>query len=542
MLFLGASGYLCAMFVRRKVNRSGSISVHVVDKSRGGFKVIKTFGTASTAYEADLLEDKARQYIREQTGQLESLFGDPGEDRLNEFIAGLHNAQIQVAGPELIFGALYDRIGYDAINNELFRHLVICRLFNPGSKLRTIDYLQRYLGVGYDVAQIYRFLDKLCVFELDDDGGIKRDENGLVARSKTDIKAQVERISFEYTKKVTGGSVEVVFYDMTTLYFEAAEEDDLRKAGFSKDGKHSCPQIFLGLLVTTGGNPIGYEIYEGNIFEGHTLIPVIEKLASTHGFSHPIVIADAGLLSKDNIKSLEEQGYKYILGARSKNESKVMKEQILGLDMKDGDVFVLDKTKTVKLVVSKTDKRAAKDAHNREKGLARLEKKVAKGQLTKASINNRGYNKYLKMEGEVTISIDMDKFNADAAWDGIKAYLTNTDLSKEDVIANYGNLWYIERAFRMNKSDLRVRPIYHRLRNRIEGHICICFTAYTVLLELERLLKAAGSTLTLARVRETVKTMYRLNYISPNTRRPMSVLLRMDTEQKQVYDLVHPAR
>lgn len=530
------------MFVRRKVNLSGSISVHVVDKSRGGFKVIKTFGTASTAYEADLLEDKARQYIREQTGQLESLFGDPGEDRLNEFIAGLHNAQIQVAGPELIFGALYDRIGYDAINNELFRHLVICRLFNPGSKLRTIDYLQRYLGVGYDVVQIYRFLDKLCVFELDDDGRIKRDENGLVARSKTDIKAQVERISFEHTKKVTGGSVEVVFYDMTTLYFEAAEEDDLRKAGFSKDGKHSCPQIFLGLLVTTGGNPIGYEIYEGNIFEGHTLIPVIEKLASTHGFSHPIVIADAGLLSKDNIKSLEEQDYKYILGARPKNESKVMKEQILGLDMKDGDVFVLDKTKTVKLVVSKTDKRAAKDAHNREKGLARLEKKVAKGQLTKASINNRGYNKYLKMEGEVTISIDMDKFNADAAWDGIKAYLTNTDLSKEDVIANYGNLWYIERAFRMNKSDLRVRPIYHRLRNRIEGHICICFTAYTVLLELERLLKAAGSTLTLARVRETVKTMYRLNYISPNTRRPMSVLLQMDAEQKQVYDLVHPAR
>lgn len=195
----------------------------------------------------------------------------------------------------------------------------------------------------------------------------------------------------------------------------------MRKAGFSKDGKHSCPQIFLGLLVTTGGNPIGYEIYEGNIFEGHTLIPVIEKLASTHGFSHPIVIADA-------------------------------------------------------------------------------------------------------------------------AWDGIKAYLTNTDLSKEDVIANYGNLWYSERAFRMNKSDLRVRPIYHRLRNRIEGHICICFTAYTVLLELERLLKAAGSTLTLARVREMVKTMYRLNYISPNTRRPMSVLLRMDTEQKQVYDLVHPAR
>ena len=537
---MGASGYLCTMFVRRKTNRSGSISVHVVDKSRGGYKVIKTFGTASTVYEADLLENKARQYIRERTGQLESLFGDPSEDVLNEFLAGLHNAQIQVAGPELIFGALYDRIGYGAVESDLFRHLVICRLFNPGSKLRTIDYLQRYLGVGYDITQIYRFLDKLCVFEVDDHGNIKRDKNGLVIRSKDDVKAQVERISFEHTKKVTGGSVEVVFYDMTTLYFEAAEEDDLRKAGFSKDGKHSCPQIFLGLLVTTGGNPIGYEIYEGNIFEGHTLIPVIEKLASTHGFSHPIIIADAGLLSKDNIKSLEEQGYKYILGARPKNESQALREQILGLHMKDGDVFVLDKTKTVKLVVSKTEKRAAKDAHNREKGLARLEKKVAKGRLTKSSINNRGYNKYLKMEGDVTISIDMDKFHADAAWDGIKAYLTNTDLSKEEVITNYSNLWYIERAFRMNKSDLRVRPIYHRLRNRIEGHICICFTAYTVLLELERMLKATDSSLTLARVRESVKTMYRLNYVSPNTRKPMSVLLRMDADQKQVYDLVYP--
>ena len=126
------------MFVRRKVNRSGSISVHVVDKSRGGFKVIKTFGTASTAYEADLLENKARQYIREQTGQLENLFGDPGEEILNAFLAGLHNAQIQVAGPELIFGSLYDRIGYGTIENELFRHLVICRLFNPDSNLGTI--------------------------------------------------------------------------------------------------------------------------------------------------------------------------------------------------------------------------------------------------------------------------------------------------------------------------------------------------------------------------------------------------------------------
>ena len=527
------------MFIRRKVNKSGTISVHVVDKSRGSYRVVKTFGSASSEYEASQLEYKARQYIREKTGELQNLFGDPEEDRLNEFMSTLSNSQIQVAGPELIFGALYDRIGYGSLGNDLFRHLVICRLFNPGSKLRTVDYLRRYLGVSYDVSRIYRFLDELCVFEKDSSGKPKKDANGQLVRSSDDIKSKVEKISFAHTKKVVGGSVEVVFYDMTTLYFEA-EEDDLRIPGFSKDGKHSCPQIFLGLLVTSGGNPIGYEVYEGNIFEGHTLIPVIEALSKKYGLGNPTVIADSGLLSKNNIRDLQEKGYKYILGARPKNESDEMKRRILDSHLNDNDVIVLNRDDKSKLVVSMTESRAAKDEKNRERGLKRLQKKISGGRLTKSSINNRGYNKYLKMEGEVKISIDMEKFKADAAWDGIKAYVTNTDLKKEEVVANYGNLWYIERAFRMNKSDLRVRPIYHRMRNRIEGHICICFTAYTVMLEMERILKAAKSTLTLDRVREVTKTMYRLNYFSPRTNTPESVLLQMDEEQKMAYDLIHP--
>lgn len=254
------------------------------------------------------------------------------------------------------------------------------------------------------------------------------------------------------------------------------------------------------------------------------------------------MVADAGLLSKNNVKSLEDQGYEYILGARPKNESRLLKEKILSLNLKDGDIIVLDRNEKSKLVISMTDKRAKKDAHNRERGLARLQKKVGKGQLTKAGINNRGYNKYLKLEGDVKISIDMEKFNADAAWDGIKGYVTNTKLSKEEVIENYSNLWYIERAFRMNKADLQVRPIFHRLRNRIEGHICICFTAYTVLLEMERILKKVRSSLSIAKVCEATKTMYRLNYTLPNTRKQKSILLRMDKEQQEVYELIYTTK
>lgn len=294
------------------------------------------------------------------------------------------------------------------------------------------------------------------------------------AKSKQDdFKTRVEDIAYSYTKKMVGDGISVCFYDMTTLYFEAAEEDDLRKYCFSKDGKHSCPQIFLALLVASGGNPIGYEIYEGNISEGHTMIPLIRKLASRFGFNKPIVVADAGLLSKANIEELNKDGYQYIIGARPKSESDKVKEQILSLDMKYGDVVEIEKDGGVRIVLSCTERRAKKDAHNRQRGLARLQKKMASGRLTKQNINNRGYNKYLKMEGEVTISINMEKYEADAAWDGIKGYVTNTTLEKDEVIANYSNLWFIERAFRMNKFDLAVRTIFHRLRNRIEGHICI---------------------------------------------------------------------
>ena len=269
--------------------------------------------------------------------------------------------------------------------------------------------------------------------------------------------------------------------------------------------------------------------------------PLIRKRFSRFGFDKPIVVADAGLLSKSNIEELTKDGYQYIIGARPKSESDKVKEQILSLGMKYGDVVEIEKGGGVRLVLSCSEKRAKKDAHNRKRGLARLQKKMASGRLTKQNINNRGYNKYLKMEGEVTISISMEKYEAAAAWAGIKGYVTNTALEKDEVIANYSNLWFIERAFRMNKFDLAVRPIYHRLRNRIEGHICICFTAYTILLELKRILKAAKSEITIYRAQELVKNMYAITYFLPKSRQAKRVYLGMDEEQSELCRLVVPS-
>ena len=527
------------MFVHRKRNKSGSFSVIVKQKGRHSRanKVVKIIGTSSDEGELQELERRGWEYIDSLRGPLLPMdFHDPFEDGLEKFLSGISNTHIQVIGPELIYGSLYDRIGYGELHNDMFRHLVICRLFNPGSKLRTVEYLRRYLNKEYDVEAIYKFLDNLC-YRKDKD--CKKDSEGKpIKPDGEDMKAHVERISYAWTKKKCGGSVSVVFYDMTTLYFEAAQEDDLRKTGFSKDGKHACPQIFLGLLVAPGGNPIGYEIYEGNIHEGKTLIPVIEALAKKHGFDHPIVVADAGLLSKANIDELQKSGYEYIIGARVKNESDAVKQAIIDMDLQYGDVKALDKGDGIRLVVSKSEKRAKKDAHARKKGMERLEKRFNTGKLTKANINRRGCNKYLKMDGDVTITIDKEKYEADAVWDGVKGHVTNTRLAEKDVLSNYSNLWFIERAFRMNKGDLRARPIFHRLHNRIEAHICICFTAYTIMLELERLLKQAKSEITIYQAGHLTKTMYQLNYQTPKTHRRKSVILQMDSEQQELYDIV----
>jgi len=167
-----------------------------------------------------------------------------------------------------------------------------------------------------------------------------------------------------------------------------------------------------------------------------------------------------------------------------------------------------------------------------------LKKKVKSGKLTKSNINNRGYNKYLKIEGKARVSIDEQKFLADAAWDGIKGYVTNTKLSARRVIESYGNLWYIERAFRMNKTDLQIRPIYHHLRNRIEGHICICFVAYAVLLEIERMLKQEKSEISVKQAQELTKTMYQLTYKLPKSKQTKTKILGMEGRQRELYQMV----
>jgi len=504
------------MFVRKKPNSSGSVSVQVIDKSNG-YRVVKTIGTARDPQDVQRLVELGRLYIARHSGQY-SLF--PADERDNaailDFVQTLGNASIRTVGPELIFGRVFDAIGFDVIPEPLFRDIVIARLVYPTSKLKTADYLLRYRGKTVSAQRIYRFLDRL---------------NERYTR-------QAQEVAYRHSRTILQ-HIQVVFYDMTSLYFEADDEDDLRKIGFSKDGKFQNPQILLGLLVGEGGFPIGYDIFEGNTFEGKTLLPVLKGIQQRYGFGKPVVVADAAMLSQENLDALDGEHYSFIVAARMRNEAQAVQEKILQrcTGLRDGQCIQMPYEKNRRLIVAYSDKRAAKDAHNRQRGLAKLRKKVGSGQLSKEHLNNRGYNKFLRLTGEVLVDIDESKVEQAARWDGLKGYLTNTALSSRAVIQNYSQLWQVEKAFRISKTDLRIRPMYHRRRRRIEAHVLVAFVAYTIYKELERRLHLAGAPFSPQRAAELTQTMYEMTFRLPNDPQERRVLLQMDQEQRRLYDL-----
>ena len=494
------------MFVRKKKNKSGSVSIQIIKKIGRVNKVLRTIGSSSDPAEIDYLYKKALFEMPRLYGA--TLFDPPNEPQISE----LSNDNIRVIGPELVFSRIFDYIGFNKIKDDLFKDLCISRITHPGSKLNLSEYLQENNKEEVSVDRIYYFMDRL----------------------NSRYKQQVEEISFRYTKRVLGDKIGIVFYDMTTIYFESSQPDEFRETGFSKDGKHQHPQIFLGLLVGKEGYPIGYDIFEGGIYEGHTLIPILEKFEKRFKLNKPIVVADAGLLSTKNIEALKDNGYTFILGARIKNESNQIKKCIQVLNLQDGEIAQINKPDDTTLFISYSSKRAKKDLSNRERGLKRLERSLKAGRLTKSNINNRGYNKYLRMQGELKIDINYEKFYNDSTWDGLKGYITNTTLKGKEVIDNYNNLWKIEKAFRISKTDLKIRPIYHRIRERIEAHICISFVSYLLHKELEKILNENNTGISINKAVKAINKMYEV--IIDNRKR---ILLKNNEIQQKIIELIN---
>jgi transposase len=393
---------------------------------------------------------------------------------------------VLINGTQLLLEGIYDDIGFNCIPDEILRHLVVARVSQPASKLAITAYLKSYYDEDIDLNQIYRYMDKLYNTQRE----------------------LLQQISVEHTRKVLGGKIGLMFYDVTTLYFETVQTDALREPGFSKDGKTAESQAVLGLLVSEGGYPLSYSLFHGRQYEGYTMIPMIEDFK--HRFSLGkdfIVVADSGLMNSTNVELLCQAGYKYVIGARIKSENAEVKQWILSQGKKDNHSCEYKRSNGERLILHYSEKQARKDAYNRERGVARLRKTYQSGKLTRQQVNKRGYNKFLEISKDVEVVISEQKITEDSSWDGLKGYITNTGLDADKVIAEYHGLWVVERAFRVSKGSLEMRPMFHFTERRIEAHVCICFIAYKVYKELERIIKQKRIGLSVGKVLDAAKTI-----------------------------------
>jgi len=376
------------MFVRKKKNPSGIVSVQIIDKSNGRYHVLKTIGSSSDISTIEALYLQGKRWISTHIGE-QDIFEN--HDKANEerhvtdfFLSNVEN--ILLNGVPLILNQVFKLIGFDTIEDDILRQLVIARLSQPMSKAATVEYLKSHYDEDAQLHRIYRYLDKLYNTQQE----------------------KIQQVSVEHTQRILGGNIGLLFYDVTTLYFEADYGDELRETGFSKDGKHSHPQVVLGLLVSKDGYPLSYSVFNGSQYEGRTMLPMIEDFIQRFNLDDFIIVADSGLMSQSNIAMLESGNYKYIIGARIKNESNEIKKWVLSLAKQDGEFNETSKG-LASLIVGYSDNRAKKDKHNREKGVKRLEKAYRSGNITKENINKRGYNKFLEISDNVKVAINQDK-------------------------------------------------------------------------------------------------------------------------------------
>ncbi|MDR0982990.1 MAG: IS1634 family transposase [Culturomica sp.] len=505
------------MFIRKKKNPSGVVSVQVIDKSRNSYKVFKTIGSSSDVAEIDKLFSQGQKWLAAHCGNRD-MFQEADRQREEKQITEyfLNNVEnILLNGTQLILNEVFKVVGFDAIEDDILKHLVVARLCQPSSKAGTVDYLKSYFDEDVELHKIYRYLDRL----------------------HNTLQDKIQQISVEHTRKILGGHIGLVFYDVTTLYFETDHSDELRERGFSKDGKHAQPQVILGLLVSRDGYPLSYSIFNGSQYEGRTMLPIVEDFVKRFNLDDFVVVADSGLMNKTNIALLESSNYKYIIGARIKNETQEIKRWILSLDKTEGSFYELCKQPESRLIIGYSEKRAKKDKYNREKGVRRLQTAYKSGTITKENVNKRGYNKFLEISDNVKVTINRQKIREDEQWDGLKGYLTNTKLNAKQVCEQYNGLWVIERAYRVTKGTLEMRPMFHFTQKRIEAHVCICFVAYKVYKELERILKQNNINLSVDKVLNIAKTVTTLKIKLPESGETMTKTMLLTAKHKDIEPL-----
>lgn len=396
--------------------------------------------------------------------------------------------------------------------------MVIQHLLSPTSKLGTYNKKNRYTKFPeIELHHLYRSLDILC-----------------------EGKSAIESHLFDMNRSLFNMKIDVVFYDVTTFHFESVKQDSLRDFGYSKNAKFNEVQVVLGMLIDCDGRPVGYELFPGNTFEGSTLTKALESIEKRFGIRNVIIVADRGINSKLNLKNIVDKNYGYIVASRIKSMPKEIQAQIL----KKEDYLTLSQNETEgkvcykiidyvnkfkiekenqdaigkrkkhiivelqeKLIMTHSEKRAKKDKLDRERLLEKANYLLQDKSRIKSS-NKRGGKKYLKETTNTDWLLDTESIENDEKWDGYYGLQTSEkDLSVEKILEAKRTLFKIEESFRIMKSTLEVRPIFHWTEDRIKGHFVISFLAFLLERTLELTLKKAEIDASPQSIRDALNSM-----------------------------------
>ena len=466
------------MFIRKKKNKSGTTSVMLVvgERKRGKKnpvpRIIKNFGTSNDETKLSAFIQQAEEY------------------KSHLITISPKAATLKITSPRDIKSCLSFNVGFLDVYGKLFEDifstinlkphelkklhdLIVMRIAEPASKRKTAMISRKY-GIECGVDSIYKLMDQLT--------------NNTITQTKQIIHRHTTKLL-----KAQKETVDVMFYDLTTVYFETNSQDTLRDFGFSKDGKCQHVQIMLAVIVTKYGLPIDYEEFPGNCYEGHTLIPVIDKIKVRYQIEQIVLVADAALMNKVNLSTLTEKKINYVIAARIKNTKKEIQGHIL--DHNDykkisGDKDDLIQAKTINLptggtlVAFHSNKRARKDERDRQKDIERIEKYI--NSTTKSQLASRLKKPYVTISKSCKLEINLEKLSHEKRFDGFFGIQTNLEkINPKELLSTYRGLWQVEQTFRIAKSNLEIRPVFHYNTKRIRAHFLICYMSLALIRYVE---------------------------------------------------------
>lgn len=432
---------------------STSVQVYKIENRKR--VIVRHIGTARNEQELSDLISLANDFIKKISRQL-TFFEQEQSGNI------LHLDKTEFIG--VYYGFLYEfiskliiKIGFDKVKNNLLLDLVIMRMLEPASKLRSIELLEEYFGIKHRRQSYYDF-----------------------ATQWLSLKSKIEKLTLDFAKTHYAFEFDLLFYDVTTLYFETFQEDELRRNGFSKDNKSQQPQILVALMVSKEGFPIAYELFPGNTFEGHTIIPVIKSFIDKNQLKAFTVVADAAMISSENIEALREENIHYIVGARLSNLSADLIDQIDKKILREDGKSIRIKTDKGFLICSYSSLRYRKDKYE-------MGKQIEKAKFVISNPSKSKKLKFTKSDGS-KLELNQKLIIKTKKLLGIKGYYTDLEeqiVSNDTIMDRYHELYKIEQAFRVSKSDLQTRPIFHFKEEPIKLHLLICFMALVISKHIE---------------------------------------------------------